>query len=442
MKISNRLFELLDDMANDPKTQNLCEALMMLHDLVSNKLDIETVDISHKDWHFNVYLGKSGRGTTIKVSKFIKHFFEDNFSDKTIFDFVETYNSMKNTSKANKPTVKKVEIPEYSFNPKDIRSTFISLTTKTYPHGHEDEVVKFLPKGLSKDEYGNYFKIIGKSETMFTSHLDTADRKQTNVNLYSDVVNGDEIFFTDGSSILGADDKSGVSIMMYMMAHNIPGIYYFFIGEERGGIGSYQVADNFENFDTLKNVKRCVSFDRRDYFSVITHQFGNRCCSDQFATKLAEELNKSGLKISLDATGIYTDSASFIDIIPECTNLSVGYFSEHTGKEKQNITFLVKLGEACLKVNWEGLPTTKSSSINEEVFKKHKLLIKEVKSSPFNLTVKVKGYDYKVYIVMELEDPDAFVVYEDLELMNFILGKHGVNSDVIFKDNLLKIELT
>jgi len=42
---------------------------------------------------------------------------------------------------------------------------------------------------------------------------------------------------------------------------------------------------------------------------------------------------------------------------------------------------------------------------------------------------------------MELEDPDAFVVYEDLELMNFILGKHGINSDVIFKDNLLKIEL-
>ena len=58
--------------------------------------------------------------------------------------------------------------------------------------------------------------------------------------------------------------------------------------------------------------------------------------------------------------GIYTDSASFIEDIPECTNVSVGYFNEHTGKEKQNITFLIKLCEASVKVNWDSLPTKRS----------------------------------------------------------------------------------
>jgi len=42
----------------------------------------------------------------------------------------------------------------------------------------------------------------------------------------------------------------------------------------------------------------------------------------------------------LDDGGVYTDSAEFVDIIEECTNLSVGYFSEHTTSEKQDIDFL------------------------------------------------------------------------------------------------------
>jgi uncharacterized tellurite resistance protein B-like protein len=44
---------------------------------------------------------------------------------------------------------------------------------------------------------------------MFTSHLDTADRKQLVTNLVSTVdSDGDEHILTD-NSILGADDKAG-----------------------------------------------------------------------------------------------------------------------------------------------------------------------------------------------------------------------------------------
>jgi hypothetical protein len=42
---------------------------------------------------------------------------------------------------------------------------------------------------------------------------------------------------TDGTTTL-EHDKAGVSVLIWMMKHNIPGLYYFFIGEEVGCIGS------------------------------------------------------------------------------------------------------------------------------------------------------------------------------------------------------------
>jgi hypothetical protein len=48
-------------------------------------------------------------------------------------------------------------------------------------------------------------------------------------------------------------------------------------------------------------------FDRRKTVSVITRQVGRQCCSDEFANALCDEYNKSGLDLSPDAGGIYTD---------------------------------------------------------------------------------------------------------------------------------------
>jgi hypothetical protein len=255
------------------------------------------------------------------------------------------------------------------------------------------------------------------------------------------MVDGDEIFVTDNTSILGADDKAGVSVMLYMMAHNIPGIYYFFDGEERGGIGSNKVASIFETINHLKDVKRCVSFDRRNYYSIITQQLGRQCCSNEFATALAEELNKSGLKISLDPTGVYTDSASFIDEISECTNISVGYFAEHTVNESQNISYLSRLAEACLKVNWESLPTVKKVGFDDEILRKYKNFISDFKSSVFTLETRMASEYGVAYIKMELDEPDVMTVYDDLQMVNSLLDKYKIDPDVYFDDNFIKIEL-
>jgi hypothetical protein len=439
---TDKLHDLIDDLSGP-----IPDAMLKMLDgnyLVDNKLGIEQVDVSPTDWCFNVKIGKEVQ--RMKVGKFIRHFFQKTFTDKQIYEFTVAYNNVKRglpvPSEITKPDYKKVEVGEFQYNPKDVRSTFLSLTTKTYPHGHEEEVVKFLPS-LSKDQFGNYYKIIGKSETMFTCHLDTADREQKNVTVISTkLANGEEMFVTDGSSILGADDKSGVAVLLFMMSHNIPGVYYFFIGEERGGIGSHQVAGVFESIEHLKGIKRCVSFDRRNYHSIITHQLGRQCCSDKFAQALANELNKGGLTISLDSTGVYTDSASFIDEIPECTNISVGYFSEHTSRESQNITYLEKLANACLSVNWEELPTVKKVGFDEQTMRKYRPFISEIKSSKFLLETKLMSEYGKAMVRIDVDDPDPLIIFKDLQTIETIMKKHKVDTDIVFDDNYIKIQLS
>jgi hypothetical protein len=250
-------------------------------------------------------------------------------------------------------------------NIKWIRETFLALTQRTYPHGHEDELVAEMSDAgifpnLEKDPWGNYFYKIGESRTIFASHFDTVSKSVTPI---KHITTQDGMVKTDGTTILGADDKAGVTIMLWMIKNEIPGLYYFFIGEEVGCIGSGR-ASAYGQFSGKYD--RIISFDRRGTNSVITFQSSYRSCSDEFAESLAKELNKTNkLKYRKDDTGVYTDSAEFVDVIPECTNISVGYYSEHTTIEKQDIIHLSKLSEACVLVDWENLPTKRVAGKSE-----------------------------------------------------------------------------
>jgi hypothetical protein len=260
--------------------------------------------------------------------------------------------------------VKRITLNRKKMN---IRETFLSLTTRTYPHGTEADLFPILPQDLDMDDFGNLYKQIGENpSTMFACHLDTATSAKTKIN---HVFEGD-IIKTDGTSILGADDKAGVAIILNMIENKIPGLYYFFLGEEVGCIGSKKVAEKHK-VTPLDNIKKVISFDRRGTTSIITHQCSSRCCSEEFGTALGEALNKAGLEVygnntilayKNDSTGLYTDSAQFTRIYPECTNISVGYQSEHTFNEQQNIKHLEKLAEAVLLVDWESLPISRDPS--------------------------------------------------------------------------------
>lgn len=244
-----------------------------------------------------------------------------------------------------------------------IRRKFLQLTRQTFPYGHESDLVKYLPDGSWVDGHGNYFYVIGDNPTtMFACHLDTACAEQEFVKH----VQTEKMISTDGRTILGADDKAGMVVLLYMIEKKIPGLYYFFIGEEVGCIGSGNLADDWDNFEYKDSIKKVVSFDRRGTGSVITHQLYGRCCSDEFAEELSFRLNTAGFDLNLepDDTGIMTDSAKFIDLVPECTNISVGYYKEHTHSECQDIDYLSRLCRSVVLIDWETLPVERDPSID------------------------------------------------------------------------------
>lgn len=244
--------------------------------------------------------------------------------------------------------------------------TFINMCRMTTPHGYESYVWAFLPvppKGAAPschpsyrkaeqwiDEHGNWHVWIpyppdySGPSIMWTSHCDTADNRPTQVNF----VWQHGFVMTDGKSILGADDKTGVTIMCMMIRAGVYGHYVFFAGEEVGCLGSKDLAKECQRgvYDV------CISFDRKGYDSIITHQCGIRTASDEWATELSRRLNAvdDSLHYKPDSTGVFTDSREFKDKIAECTNLSVGYFSQHTCAEKQDIGFAYDLCIAMIKL--------------------------------------------------------------------------------------------
>lgn len=440
---SARLVKLLTTMEDDHDDYIAYELNWMAdpRSKYANDMNISRLDISDSDYFFDAIIG--GRRQYIKIGTFLRSYFPGVYDEESIRKFSTTIVQLKKGVKVTvQPVGTPIEHKPFVYNPKDVRSTFLSLVTKTYPMGHETEVLEFLPD-LELDKFGNYYKVIaGDDTTMFTSHLDTADRTQLPTKLLSKIEDGDEYIYTDGTSILGADDKAGVAVMLYMMENKIPGIYYFFIGEERGGIGSRDLASEYSSFEFLKNVKKCVSFDRRKTGSVITSQYGRVCCSNEFATALCKEYNKSGLNLSTDPTGVFTDSASFIDDISECTNVSVGYNNEHTFREIQNMTYLEKLAKASLKVNWSQLPAVRKVGINEELLRKHKTLIDTVKKSIFGLDVKVVGVQDKIFIKIDLDLADVKTIFDTLSQVQGLLYKHRTADPyVVFDETTIKIEL-
>ena len=67
--------------------------------------------------------------------------------------------------------------------------------------------------------------------------------------------------------------------------------------------------------------------------------------------KFKEEIWKT------DTGGSFTDTANYTDFIPECTNLSSGYYNAHTQSEYQDYAFLEVFLEGLIATPWEELHT-------------------------------------------------------------------------------------
>ena len=204
--------------------------------------------------------------------------------------------------------------------------------------------------GMESDPFGNRILSLGESKTLFSAHTDTVHGTSGKQKIVVDEVQG--LIYKDDTEPLGADDATGVFIMKHLIEAKVPGLYIFHRSEECGGLGSSYIADKHP--DLLQGIDRAVAFDRKRGHSVITHQGWSRCCSETFAKTLAGQLCE-GYKP--DDSGVFTDTANYADIIPECTNLSVGYEYEHTRMETQCLVTLDNLIPIVQKVDWEALPT-------------------------------------------------------------------------------------
>lgn len=257
----------------------------------------------------------------------------------------------------------------------------LEMLTLTRCHGSEGEelfvrnFIMPLEPHLYRDPNGNILAYVVevnagseltpmKSPILFSSHVDTVHAMTDPVR--QSVLYDEESAFAykDDKRPLGADDAAGVWLMRRMIEARVPGTYIFHRGEERGGIGSRGMLAHYEHF--LAGFTHAIAFDRRGQESIITEQMGGPCASDEFALALGNLIYGADNTLDLkpDDTGIFTDTANYTTIIPECTNISIGYENEHSGDEILDVDYLRRLTRAFIEVfsNSPQLPAKRDPS--------------------------------------------------------------------------------
>jgi hypothetical protein len=228
------------------------------------------------------------------------------------------------------------------------QSEFLAMLSFRRPAGSKSErkfIERFLlPLGLQQDDLGNLYRRIGTAPVLWSSHTDTV-HTQGGIQLLR-LSNGIVTQDDKQSNCLGADCTAGVWLMTEMVRANRPGLYIFHRAEEVGGKGSEYIARHRP--DILKGIDYAVAFDRRGNHSIITHQFGGRCCSEAFAASLSDAL---GMAHGSDSGGSFTDTANYTDLIGECSNLSVGYMNEHTKQESLDFNYLQSLRDSLMRLD-------------------------------------------------------------------------------------------
>lgn len=248
-----------------------------------------------------------------------------------------------------------------------VKSALLELLRQTRPSG-DIRTYNFFDTYLKRyiqtyeiirDQNNNFIVIVPhKNGDMpkhaFTSHYDTVHRNFTDNAIYID---DSGIIFTDQSKAgtpLGADDASGIFAMIELIKSDIAGCYLFFSDEEIGGVGS----NNF-NLDMLPcELEIMISLDRANYNDVVIMQSFEKGASEQFGQWIADSLNSldNSFNYQLSYDGVFTDSANFHGIIPECINLSIGYFKQHTKYETLDYSFLCSLIDALKQIDFNSAP--------------------------------------------------------------------------------------
>ena len=218
------------------------------------------------------------------------------------------------------------------------------------------------------DWHGNYTKIVfgadGKYPNIcFTSHHDTVHKKHgmQNVLVINDIVS---VADKSVSSCLGADCTTGIWLILNMIEAGVVGTYVVHAAEEIGCLGSSALVKDKPFW--MESLDAVISFDRFGDKSIITHQSGRRTASEVFAHSLSDALGMPTLLA--DDGGSYTDSNEYINDVSECTNLSVGYYNQHTANETQDLAFATAMSNALILADWSSLSFKRDKTIVEDIW--------------------------------------------------------------------------
>ena len=296
------------------------------------------------------------------------------------------------------------------------------------PYGSPEEeecITKHLDviPGMKTDDFGNRMLTIGdKPTTLFSSHTDTVHTKGG----YQTVLKDEEkqVAYKDDKECLGADDGAGMWIMIQLINEKIPGLYIFHRGEECGGLGSSYIAHDTP--EILDNITKAIAFDRRGTKDIIYRQSGGKCASDEFCKSLSDALDMGHSK----ATGSFTDTANYTDLVEECTNVSVGYYCEHRPAETLDYEYLAQLTAKLMQVDFGAL---------EVVREKGDHGYDNIK--PWGLQGDYRGLYYQVPSVATQDDLPEFEALSYQECISFVMNHPNTAADMLFDNGLTPAEI-
>lgn len=230
----------------------------------------------------------------------------------------------------------------------------------------EDFIARYIDPlpHMQRDAFGNRFATIGKATPTiaWSCHTDTVHSEEGKQALEIDADGLLALDYFSEGSCLGADCTTGVWLMRRMILAGKPGLYIFHREEESGGIGSKWITKN--NPKLVHGIQAMIALDRRGYDSVITEQSTGVTASDKFAQSLADQLGGS---FTPDDGGIFTDSAFYRHLIPECTNISVGYDNQHSSRETQDFRFADHLLGLLLTLNYAELEIARDHTAPDQL---------------------------------------------------------------------------
>jgi hypothetical protein len=254
------------------------------------------------------------------------------------------------------------------------RERLLEILSWGRPHDSECErrfCKEFLDSvpGMQRDRFGNrYMRLGDKPTVMWSCHVDTVCHQNLagpQLLAFDPSTGIVQLAHATKKTSLGADDGVGVWIMLEMIRAQRPGLYAFHRGEEVGCLGSCHIRKHEPQL--LEGIEAAIAFDRAGHSDVITHQSFGRTCSDEFARSLASQLNQLDGTFSYrpDNTGVYTDTNEYADIVPECTNLSVGYHGQHGPGETLDVYHAEALLYAMLDLDTDTLVITRDPNVRE-----------------------------------------------------------------------------